>query len=423
MFLHLPDIPDVPGTKIVTTQRTLLVSLLMLAVFILVFAGSIYRAEGLIMPQGVPLGGDFVAFWGAARAILDGLLMDIYRPDYFEIWLKENILEMERFGMTWHYPPTYIFFILPLSFLPYVPGYILWTGGTFALFLFTLKKTLNLRWPAILIILCLPVCYNAVITGQNGFITATLLTGAALLPDRRPLVAGLCAGLLAIKPQFAVLLPFAFIAASCWKAFAYAAISTTIIVLASVFAFGFESWIGFFNAVFGVLDGVKGAIYPLHKMPTVYAALANSGVPSTIAMPLQIMTALLAIAFVFYAWWRVKDTELRAGLLCACVFLCTPFAYFYEMTLLIPPTVILVRQAMKTRFLPFEEIGLVCLWILPMVTMSFPQVVCAQIWLATVLILLALLVRRALPDLLARSGKIQFSTAMTASPAHMGSGN
>ena len=68
MSAPLPHIPDIPGVKLATGRRILLVSLLMLAVYTLVYAVCVVKADGLNLPQGVPLGGDFVAFWGAARA-------------------------------------------------------------------------------------------------------------------------------------------------------------------------------------------------------------------------------------------------------------------------------------------------------------------------------------------------------------------
>ena len=41
--------------------------------------------------------------------------------------------------------------------------------------------------------------------GQNGFLSAALIGGGALLLDKRPVLAGLCFGALVYKPQLAVM--------------------------------------------------------------------------------------------------------------------------------------------------------------------------------------------------------------------------
>ena len=357
-------------------------------------------SDQMNLPQGPPVGGDFVAFWGSARAVMDGLAADIYQPAAYEAYLMENAMPRERFGLTWQYPPTYDFFILPLALLPFMPGYVLWTGGTFAMFLATMRGSLKLPWTGVLLIAAIPVCFNAVITGQNGFLTATLLVVAAAMPDKRPVLAGICAGLLTFKPQLGVLLPFAYLAAGCWRAFFTASVTAVLLFAASVGVFGWETWEAFFQGIAGVGDGVSRSIYPLQKMPTVFAALAKSGVPREAAMALQLVSLILAAGLVSWTWRRIRDTEMRAAILCACVFLCTPYAYYYEMTILVFPAAVLVRRAMQSGMMKLEEVGLIALWALPIFLPGLSKYAGAQMWLATVLILLALLIRRALPDLL-----------------------
>ncbi|GGD17135.1 glycosyltransferase family 87 protein [Aquisalinus flavus] len=400
MYSRIRNIPAPEGTLVATPQRVFLVSLVMLAVSYAVYAQAIMTSDQLNLPQGPPVGGDFVAFWGSARAVMDGMAADIYQPAAYEAYLMDNAMPRERFGLTWQYPPTYYFFILPLALLPFMPGYVLWTGGTFAMFLATMRGSLKLPWTGVLLIAAIPVCFNAVITGQNGFLTATLLVVAAAMPDKRPILAGICAGLLTFKPQLGVLLPFAYLAAGCWRAFFTAGITAVLLFAASVGAFGWETWEAFFHGLAGVGDGVSRSIYPLQKMPTVFAALAKSGVPREAAMALQLVSLIAAVGLVSWTWRRIRDSEMRAAILCACVFLCTPYAYYYEMTILVFPAVVLVRRAMQSGLMRLEEAGLIALWALPIFLPGLSKYAGAQLWLATVLILLALLIRRALPELM-----------------------
>ena len=403
MYSRLKDFPGLPGARLITPERVVIISLVMMAVSYGVYAQSILGSKDWTLPQGPPVGGDFVAFWGAARAAITGLASDIYRPEAFEAVLQDVAMEREKFGLTWQYPPTYYLVILPLAAVPFFAGYLTWVAGTGAIFFTALQKSLGLRWPALVLIAALPVCFNAIITGQNGFLTAGLLVAAAALPDKRPILAGIAAGLLTIKPQLGILLPFAYLAAGCWRAFFAAALTAGAMVGASVGLFGIETWTAFLSGLAGVGDGVSRSVYPIHKMPTVFAALIKTGAPREVAMGVQALVALVTIGAVSIAWRRLKDRETRAAILCAGVFLCTPYAYYYEMTILVFPALVLIRRAMASRLLPAEEAGLAALWALPIFLPGMNQGITAQAWLCLVIGLIALLARRALPEMGFRS--------------------
>ncbi len=395
MYSRLKDIPAIKGTLVVTPERAIIICAILVAMSYGVYAQALFTAENMNLQAGPPVGGDFVAFWGAARAVLDGFAADIYQMKNFEAYLLENAMPRERFGLTWQYPPTYYFFILPLAFLPFLPGYFLWSGGTMALFLFVLTKFCKLNKVGIFVLFATPVMFNAVITGQNGFLTAALLAIAASCPDRRPLLAGIAAGLLTIKPQLGVLLPIAFLAAGCWRAFLVAGFTAILLAVASIVAFGPETWQAFIQSIISVGGGVKNSIYPIHKMPTVFAAFHKSGLPSDISMGLQLMSALAAMSIIGFVWRKVKDWDLRAAVLCSAVFLCSPYAYYYEMTVLVLPVVVIVKRAMEDGWLPGEEISLALIWLAPLFLPGLAKYVGAQAGLAIVMGLLFLSVRRA----------------------------
>ncbi|MGV6802216.1 MAG: glycosyltransferase family 87 protein [bacterium] len=393
MYGQIKKIPAIKGTVLLTPERVLIISLLLVLMSYSIYAHAVATSEGLVLKAGPPVGGDFVAFWGAARAIFHGMASDIYTMANFESWLLEIGPDRDRFGLTWQYPPTYYFFVLPLAFLPFLLGHFVWSAGTMALFLSACAKAIRLRWMGIFLIFATPVAFNAFITGQNGFLTGGLLIIAAAFPDRRPLLAGIAAGLLTFKPQLGILLPFAYMAAGCWRAFFTAAITAVLLVGASLIAFGPETWIAFFDAVVTVGNGVKESVYPIHKMPTVFAAFTKSGLPPNIAMTLQLFSALAAAALISYVWHKVKDAELRAATLCAAAFLCTPYAYYYEMTLLIFPAAVIVKRAVEHGWRPGEEFGIALLWVIPMFLPGWANYAGAQLGLLVVLAVLTLVLR------------------------------
>ena len=51
------------------------------------------------------------------------------------------------------------------------------------------------------------------LVGQNGFLTAALIDGTLYLMPVRPILAGICLGLLSYKPQYGLLFPLVLIAA------------------------------------------------------------------------------------------------------------------------------------------------------------------------------------------------------------------
>ena len=64
-----------------------------------------------------------------------------------------------------------------------------------------------------------PIVLNNALVGQNGFLTAALIGGTLYLMPVRPVLAGICLGLLSYKPQYGLLFPLVLIAASQWTVF------------------------------------------------------------------------------------------------------------------------------------------------------------------------------------------------------------
>ena len=402
LWQAMTGMPKIGGTLILTPERVIIISLLMAMISFGVYAHAIITSENMNLQAGPPVGGDYVAFWGAARAVDQGEAAAIYEMANFEAHLLEEGPPRERYGLTWQYPPTYFFFIIPLLLFPFFLGYVAWSVSTMALFLGTMRATLKLQWLGLFMVAALPVTFNAIITGQNGFLTASLLVLAAALPDKRPIIAGVAAGLLTFKPQLGVLLPFAYLAGGYWKSFITAAVVAIAMATASVGVFGLETWQAFITSIISVSEGVSNAVYPIHKMPTVFAAFHKSGLPREAAMIVQAIAAMGAITLIIWVWRTLKDMEMRAAILCAAAYLCTPYAYYYEMTILVFPAVVLVKKAMQSGYLRGEEIALGFLWIIPMFLPGLSKIAGAQMGLATVLLLLGLLLRRAYPTMLIR---------------------
>ncbi|MGE0408316.1 MAG: glycosyltransferase family 87 protein [Amphiplicatus sp.] len=366
---------------------------LMLAVAAMVAGLQFAAVENYLLPAGSVLGGDYLAFDKAGEAAREGKAAEIYEANAFEARLLEFDAPRERYGLTWQYPPTYFFLTLPLAFLAYTPGYILWTGATAGAFFWALRGV-GFRGLFLFVILASPVTFQAVITGQNGFLTAALLIVAALYPDKRPIAAGLAAALLTVKPQLGLLLPVAYLAGGCWRAFVVAAAGTALLAAASIGAFGIETWTAFFASLGDVSDNLAAAQMPLYKMATPFAAARLAGLPAEAAGLCHIVMALVAASLVALVWRRVKDADLRAAALCAGVFFAAPYAYHYELVILALPAAIVARRGLGEGWLKYERAGLAALFFLPLTLPGDAKALGLSFGFLVVALLAAIVLRR-----------------------------
>lgn len=389
-----PGLPFSDGHRIrLTPSKIFAGASLYLAIALGVTGFQFWQAENLVLPLGSIIGGDFVAFYAAAEAITQGATADIYTPEIFRKLLLEVGPPLEGYTLDWLYPPSYYFLVAPLSLTDYIPGYILWTGLGLLAFLFVLRGT-GASKLTLYVVLASPGVYQAVITGQNGFLTATLLVLAALYPDKRPIVAGLAAALLTVKPHLGVLLPLAYLAGGMWRAFFVAALGTAALVTASVFVFGAGSWMAFHTEAGGAWAYLNQGLLPVHKMVTPLSALAFIGLPPKLALILHLMAALCTAAGVALIWSRVTDNGLRAAALCAGIFLVTPYGYFYELIVLALPLIIIVERGSRDGWLKFERLSLGLAYVLPMLMPGPPHQYGVSWGLLTVIVVATAVLRR-----------------------------
>ncbi|MFP3615526.1 glycosyltransferase family 87 protein, partial [Paraburkholderia sp. SIMBA_050] len=118
------------------------------------------------------------------------------------------------------------------------------------------------------------------------------LAGVGLLTlNRRPVIAGICFGMLTTKPQMAVLFPLALLCAGKWRALA-----AWVATIASGFAlstlmFGFDAWVAFAHGLHAAYQIVGAGHAKLARMPTVFALATLAGWPATVARVLQLLSA------------------------------------------------------------------------------------------------------------------------------------
>lgn len=329
------------------------------------FVVTIATSENYVTVYGPVIGGDFVVFDRAADAVLNGEPAGIYDSEALARNLAEAFPSHGDFRLSWQYPPSIYLLIWPLAFLPYLSSYALWSFATGGLFLLSMRNIWTDR-AALFLVIASPAVFQSLITGQTGFLTAALLAGAAMWADRRPLLAGIAAGLLTIKPQLGLLIPFAFAAAGCWRAFGAAAATAAIMVLASLALFGVQSWSAFFDAVTTHGARLQLEAFPFHKLISVFGGATMLGAPAAAALGAQAIASLTLAAVIVLIWRKIADPDLRAAALIAAAPLATPYAFYYEAALLIAPVLIIARHGVSGGWLKGERPAIALLWFAPL---------------------------------------------------------
>jgi hypothetical protein len=197
-------------------------------------------------PNGLGIPTDFVNVWAAGRLVLDGHPAQAYDWD-IQKQVELALLRQDFIGyFAWHYPPPFLFVASLLAQFPYAVAFIGWVSASFVPYLAVMRAIVG-RPFGLLLGIAFPMVFNNALVGQNGFLTAALIGGTLFLMPTRPILAGICLGLLSYKPQYGLLFPLVLIAASQWTVFFTAAVVAVAMAFASWLAFGTESWQAFFH--------------------------------------------------------------------------------------------------------------------------------------------------------------------------------
>jgi hypothetical protein len=178
----------------------------------------------------------------------------------------------------------------------------------------------------------------------------------------RPLLSGICLGLLSYKPQYGLLFPLVLIAASQWTVFFTAGAVAVVMAFASWLAFGTESWQAFFHwlPMFSQAFLTEGRA-PWGKMQSIFALVRYFGGTEQLAWVFQwIMSA--AVAVVLALMWRSRVSyPLKAAALAAGTLLITPYLFLYDVMVLAIAVAFLVRIGLSQGFQHYElpALGLV----------------------------------------------------------------
>ncbi len=311
-------------------------------------------------PNGLGSPTDFVNVWAAGRLALEG------HPAQAWDWDIQKPIEVAELGQTfigyfaWHYPPPFLFVASLLARFPYGAAFAGWVFVSVIPYLVVMRAIVGrpFGW---MLALAVPTVISNGLVGQNGFLTAALIGGTLYLIPVRPVLAGICLGLLSYKPQYGLLFPLVLIATSHWRVFFSAAATTVSLAVVSWLAFGTESWQAFFHwmPVFSQAFLTEGKA-TWWKLQSLFSLVRFFGGTEQLGWIFQ-WALSAAVAVVLVVMWRSRISySLKAAALATGTLLITPYLFMYDIMVLAIAVGFLVRIGLRTGFLPYELPALGC---------------------------------------------------------------
>jgi alpha-1,2-mannosyltransferase len=351
-------------------------------------------------PWQRPLAPDFVSFWTAARLAVGGIPEAAWNPVAQAAAERANFVPVLGYASDYYaffYPPPFLLICLPFAPLPYGLAVVVWLAMTGVACFAVVRALLPRRWPTVLVFLAFPALWINAWNGQNGALSAALLGAATLQMDRRPRIAGACLGTLCFKPQLALLVVPALIAARRFQVLLWAAMTVGALCLVSLLVFGEAAWQGFLSATPLARAAMEFGWVGFAKMVSTFAAVRLLGVSSADAWVAQGAVAVAVFIVTLLVVRQRPGARAEGAILATGACLMTPFVLDYDLMLLAIPLAWVVARAEQTCYLPWEKLVLASAFLLPMVARSLATWAGVSVAPLVLMALLGVVVRRAWP--------------------------
>jgi arabinofuranan 3-O-arabinosyltransferase len=287
---------------------------------------------------------DFANYWIAGKAYFNNVILALFDQKTF-IALLRGEFGADYPWHAWSYPPSYLFFAVPLYLLPYNLALLVFLLGTMLLFYLATHAYLRHAssspavgraiWsdPLFGILLIAAVVTN-IRFAQNGFLTSALFLAALAYWRRHPVAAGIALGLLTVKPQLGILIPLFLVADRNWTAFFSAIATTLFLVLISSLVFGIQSWLDYIAVTLPyqshVLTDMGAEGIYLTMMLSAYSAARLVGLEGAGPWLVHAATAVPAIFLALWTFLASRNTLRAFAALVLGSFVAPPYLFNYD---------------------------------------------------------------------------------------------
>ncbi|OGC45515.1 hypothetical protein A2V49_04790 [candidate division WWE3 bacterium RBG_19FT_COMBO_34_6] len=197
---------------------------------------------------------DFKVYYVAAQLAREGKIKDIYNDTIFYSKTLQNLNLYERGSRYLRFInfPIIAYFFIPFTYLSITDSYRLYTFlvlGIMCFGLIKLQKIYGSDIGIILISIPTPIFFGGMYYGQiSPFIFLILILLLISLVKKNDKISGILSGLLIIKPQVLLLIPFVFIFSKKKKKYLFYTLITLLFYLAvNILIFGSKLFVQYFN--------------------------------------------------------------------------------------------------------------------------------------------------------------------------------
>ena len=354
-----------------SVDKPSIIAIVFIAFWALALATGVTSADGWITnSQGVAVDGDYMGVYTAGKFTLQGEPLAAYD------WVRHERAQHELDGnpngafFLWPYPPSFLFVAASLALLPYFLSMLTWTLATFAAFTAAIARISASRRD-LLLMLATPAAWLNLYIGQNGSLTAALIGFGLVLLPARPVAAGICIGLLSVKPHLGLLIPVALLAGGYYRAFASAALTVVALALVTTVAFGIDvaarsptSYAHRDACQDHDIDDKNSKRFRTGAQPRLI------GVSRALAARRPRRGARFAIAWL----WSRRDVgfDLKAAALAAAITLASPYQFVYDLVILTIAQAFLLRRCARAGTDAVETYGLIVANVLVLLFVSTP---------------------------------------------------
>lgn len=368
-------------------NRIIAYSFLMFSVYLAIFVFFVYFWRGELRNLFSPFCVDFGLFYAAGKMTLAGNVAQIFDVQAHHA-MTELVLNLTLpYFLPWLYPPFFLFVIVPLTLLPFDVALIVWLALTLEFMIVAARRMLPSHKKLAFLLVGFPGVFLNLRWGQNGFLSTALLGLSIAFMETSPVLSGVMVGLLAYKPQLAILPFFVLLIKKNWKAI-LSAFSTVISAsILSLLIFGKEVWIGFFQSLFHTSSYLMETSKEVTSsiQPTLLTTLIDLGIDSRISLAVQMIVALCAVAVVSWAFLRSKRLTLKGIMLVLGMPLIIPYFMQYDLVILGLALVLLIYDFSVNGYTKLEGVMAALLWLMPLI--NSPVVLFTKIQLCPIVLI------------------------------------
>lgn len=350
-------------------NRMIVYSILLFFIYLVFLIFFVFFWKGKWRTLFSPFGVDFGLFYAAGKMTLSGHVAQIFNVQAHHAVIEQVLNLKLSYFLPWLYPPIFLLVIIPFALLPFNVALLLWLGLTLALMIFAASRMLPKRKKMAIMLLGFPGIFLNFRWGQNGFLSAALLGFAIATMETSPVFSGVMIGLLAYKPQMAILPFFVLLVTKNWKALLSAMGTAVSVSLVSLLIFGKEVWFAFFQSLFQTSSSLTQASAEVTSaiQPSVLTSLIDMKVDSKISVAIQIIIALCAVVAVCRVFLHADRMTLKGSMLVLGIPLISPYFMQYDLVILALPLLLLLYDMMEYGYRKTEIVMLSVLWLFPLV--------------------------------------------------------